>query len=361
MSVRVLPWLAAACEFPLPAAGLDRTGYLRLDLSEGIGPPPPPVRAALEDLSASDGFSAYPDDSILYSYLSDYAGIAPSHLLVTNGSDHGIQIILRAFLAPGDRLQIMDPSFPIYAFVARTLGAEVHTVPLASDFAFGLAEFLRALADGPRLAVLVNPNNPTGTLIPAAAVREVVQAAGEREIPVIVDEAYFEFSHETAVSMVADHPNLLITRTLSKAFGLAGLRLGYVIAQPPLIAELRKLRLPFDVNAFAIRAAAAHLSHPDRMKAYVADILGTSKPMLEQFLIERRMLFYPSAANFILVRLAQRDRIVAALKERRILVAPQGHPRLRDAMRVAIAPSSRMPGFLSRLSEVLPNATADGA
>jgi histidinol-phosphate aminotransferase len=351
MIPKVLPFVDSALEFPKLSGGMDRGGFLRLDLSESVMVAPPRVREALLGLMESDRFSAYPDDSPIYPLLADYVGVAPSQLLVTNGSDHAIQLILRAFLAPGDRLQVIDPSFPIYAHVARTLGADLIQVPLESDFAFSAEAYIAAMASAPRLCVLVNPNNPTGTLIPRDCIRAVAAAA--RDLPLIVDEAYYEYGGTTAVSLVADFPNIVVTRTFSKAFGLAGLRLGYIVAHPDVVRQLRKLRLPFDVNAFAVGAATGHLADLSGMRRYVREILSESKPKMLEFLAQCGVKSFPSAANFVLVELPRRDLVVQGLRDRGVLVAPLSHPRLSSAVRIAIPIPEQLPRFQAAFAMAL--------
>lgn len=346
----VNPFVDQAREFPTLSCGIDRADFLRLDLSESMMAAPPLVRDAILRVIDSQRFSAYPDDSPLYPLLADYVGVSPSQLLVTNGSDHAIQLILRAFLSPGDQLQVIDPSFPIYAHVARTLGAEVRCVPLESDFSFSAERFIEAMDQGPRLCVLVNPNNPTGTLIPLESIRAVAAA---RPGPLIVDEAYYEYAGITAVSLLAAHPNIIVTRTFSKAFGLAGLRLGYVVAHPEIVRQLRKLRLPFDVNAFAVSAATGHFSDLSIMRRYVRAIVSEAKPQLLRFFDGSGVKVFPSAANFVLVDLSQRDHVVQRLRANGVLVAPQAHARLASAVRIAIPIPEQLSRFQTAFTSAL--------
>ncbi len=165
------------------------------------------------------------------------------------------------------------------------------------------------------------------------------------DVPLIVDEAYYEYAGTTAVSLLADHPNVIITRTFSKAFGLTGLRFGHIVAHPDIIRQLRKLRLPFDVNAFAISGAIAHLSNLSSMRGYVRAILSESKPTMLKFLDGSGVKSFLSAANFLLIELAQRDRAVEMLRARGVLVAPLSYPRLSSAMRIAIPVTEQLARF----------------
>lgn len=347
MTISVLPRIRAASAFP--PMRKDRGQYLRLDLSEAITAPPPGVRAAIEELLHSTRFASYPDESSLYPLLSDYVGVSPSQLLLTNGSDHGIQLLLRAFVDQGRTLRIMDPAFPVYAHVARALGAHVDCVPLRADLSFDLDDYKRDMSRDTRLLVLINPNNPTGTAISMEDMSTLV--AEFPDIPIIIDEAYFEYSGVSALGLLPQAPNLIILRTFSKAFGLAGLRLGYIVAAPAIIGDLFKLRLPFDVNAFAVAAAKAHLADLSHMRAYVREILEVSKPLLEAYLKREKIGYYPSAGNFLLVKPENREAVVEGLGARGILVAPQRHPAIADTMRVGLAPKAEMLRFIRAMSD----------
>jgi len=349
MEISVLPRIQAASVFPRMWPGKDRAHYLRLDLSEAITAPPESVRSALETLLDSTRFSSYPDETALYPRLSEYVGVPPAQLLLTNGSDHAIQIVLRAFLDRGQRLQVMDPSFPIYAHVARTLGVPVRRVPLADDLSFDMAGYKREITPDTRLLILVNPNNPTGTAVSEEDIETIVSEFPH--IPVMVDEAYFEYSGVSALDLLSEAPNLIILRSFSKAFGLAGLRLGYMVAAPGVIEHLSKLRLPFDINAFAIAAAKAHLSDLSHMREYIREIREVSKPLLDAFLAKSKIHYYPSAANFLLLKLKDRDAVVDHLCASGILVAPQRHPAIADTLRVGLAPEPEMMRFIQAMTD----------
>jgi histidinol-phosphate aminotransferase len=350
MAVAVIPEVAKASAFALPWNGADRSGFLRLDLSEALVAPPPTVTRAICALSASRDFTSYPNETAFYALLSAYTGVPEQQHLLTNGSDHGIQILLRAFVKPGDLVLTSEPTFPMYAHVARTLGAETRSVPLGPDMVFDVDAYLAGVSKRVRLLVVVNPNNPTGTAVRLQDINSILSA--HPKLPVIVDEAYFEYAGDTATPLLTEYPNLFVLRSFSKAFGLAGLRLGYLLNASSTLAELRKLRLPFDVNAFALVAAAEHLKDLSYMKAYVKEVMTDAKPMLEGFLRDRDLFFFPSKGNFLLVRLPDRDRCVERLKAEGVLVAPQRHHLIRDSIRIGIGPSESMKGFLGILARL---------
>jgi histidinol-phosphate aminotransferase len=351
MTVSVLQTVSNASVFPMPWNGEDRSTFLRLDLSESLASPSLNVREAISSLAASSFFTSYPNEIAFYPLLAQYTGVAPSQHLLTNGSDHAIQIVLRAFLRPGDLVLISEPTFPMYAHVARTLGGNTTSVPLGVDMVFDVDAYISGFCDRVRLLVLVNPNNPTGTDMQILDIRIIL--AAYPNIPVVVDEAYFEYSGNTAVSLLSEYDNLIILRSFSKAFGLAGLRLGYLLSAAETVQELWKLRQPFDVNSFALVAAAENLRDLSDMRRYVREIMTESKPMVEEFLYDRGIPFFPSRGNFILARLPQRDRIVEGLKREGVLVAPQRHPMIGDSVRIGIGPFSTMKEFLRIFATLL--------
>jgi histidinol-phosphate aminotransferase len=351
MAVSVLPDVADATEFPLPWNGKDRSRYVRLDLSEALVTPPDNVVEALSSLAASTGFTSYPNETAFYSSLSQYTAVPERNLLLTNGSDHAIQIVMRAFVGSGDSVLTSAPTFPMYAHIATTLGAEAKEVPLTTDMEFDVDAYLENVSDRVRLLVIVNPNNPTGTRVQLDDIEKILQAHPNR--PVLVDEAYFEYSGETASGLLPDYANLIILRSFSKAFGLAGLRLGYVISHSDIVSELKKLRQPFDVNSFALVAAAEHLKNPAHMHHYVEEVMERSKPLVESSLRAKGICVFPSSGNFLLARMKHRDRIVKGLREQGVLVAPQRHPMIADSMRIGIGPIKIMTDFMAMLDRMI--------
>ncbi len=169
------------------------------------------------------------------------------------------------------------------------------------------------------------------------------------EVPVMVDEAYFEFSGVTAVPLLGRHDNLVITRTFSKAFALAGLRLGYAISNPDFIHQLLKVRIPYDVNVLAVVAASVQLAEPEGWQGYVAEVMERAKPMVERFLTEQGLDYTPSAGNFLLVRPDDPRAAAAFLEQNGILVRPQ-RPPVDDTFRLSIGTMADMERFIEVFS-----------
>ncbi|WP_341503603.1 histidinol-phosphate transaminase [Gallaecimonas sp. GXIMD4217] len=258
--------------------------------------------------------------ALLAAYAA-YAGVEPSLLLATRGADEGIELLIRAFCEPGDAIAIQSPTYGMYAIGAQTQGAEVLDVPLQG----GELDLpgLAAVLDRVKLVFVCRPNNPTGQLCPAAQVQALLALAAGRAL-VVVDEAYIEFSAaETLAPLLARHDNLVLLRTFSKAFGLAGLRLGMVLASPAIIALLAKVLAPYPVPLPVAEIAQRALAPQGlaRLAARVAQV-SQDRTRLAVALANLGYRPAPSSANFLLVadangalfkRLASRGIVARAL------------------------------------------------
>jgi histidinol-phosphate aminotransferase len=331
---QVKPHIAAMSAYSPPWTNLDRKQYLRLDLNENTQAPPECVNIALRNLVDDKHLQMYPDYSRFLPKLCEYVDVEPEKLIITNGSDQAIEIILRAYLAQGDAMLIAQPEFPIFTQVAKVIGADVQGVPYNSDMSFPFEQFLKAVQSNTKLIILINPNNPTGTALTLDQIETIL--AENSNLPVVVDEAYFEFTGVTSKDLLERYNNLIIIRTFSKAFAMAGLRLGYMFAHPDIISQFYKIRAPFDVNSCAIVAAEAQLENPSAWKKYVNEVMTQSKPLLEKFLQEHNINYYPGAANFMLVKPKNRDASVNYLKQQGILVRPMIARGIEDTFRVTI-------------------------
>ncbi len=220
----------------------------------------------------------------------------------------------------------------------------------AADLAFPLEELLDAITSATRAVLLANPNNPTGTAVDAAGLRRILERAGQAAV--LVDEAYFEFHGVTALPLLAEHPNLFVSRTFSKVYGMAGLRLGCLFSQAGNIAWLHKAQSPYSVNALAVLCAAEAVQDRDYIDAYVGEALE-SRRMLCRALDRLKIPYYPSSGNFVLARFGDRARAVRdGLRERGILVRDRGH-EIPGALRITVGKKAQLRKFLAALREVL--------
>jgi len=323
-----------------PWTGLDRSKFLRLDLNENTQPLPDYAIERMVRFIRQVGVQCYPDYCEFITKLSFYCGIQKDSISVTNGSDQGIDIILRTFLSPGDEMVIARPEFTMFGNIAHLLEARIAGVPYGEEFRFPYETFHEAVSSATRLIVVINPNNPTGTPVSLDYIEGLLQRFPE--IPILVDEAYYEYTGCTALKFLNRYDNLILLRTFSKAFAMAGLRLGYVIAKPELVAHFEKIRGPFAVNSVAIEAATAQIEHPEPMRAHVDEIMTLSKPFTIKFLEANGIAFFEGAANFLLVAMPDQKAMVTYLKSQGILVRSLHGPRLEGLVRMGLGTLAEM-------------------
>jgi histidinol-phosphate aminotransferase len=297
MTVR-LPVRKAILErrtYEAPAEG--RWGKIRLDFNENTTGCSTAALAALRRLSGKE-LAMYPEYQAPTRILAGYFGVKPEELLLTNGGDDALRVFFDTFVEPRSHILICEPTFPMYRYYAEIAGARVQAVHYSREMDFPLAAVLKALRKQPRVFFLANPNNPTGTLADKAAIEKILKAAPHTAV--VLDEAYADFSGVTGVPWIRRHPNLFIAKTFSKAAGLAGLRLGAVIAQRDSLALVRRALPPFPVNAAALAAGVAAVRERRTIERYIRE----TKRLREWFageLKRRHVRAFPSAGNFLLV------------------------------------------------------------
>ncbi len=292
--------------------------------------------------------------------MADYFGVDTAQLLVTRGSDEGIDLLVRAFCEPGqDRVMINTPCFGMYALSARIQNAEVIDVPLVeveiSDGTFDWQLDLPAMAAAPacKLVFLCSPNNPTGNQIPVNTVIELARARRDQGL-VIIDEAYIEFADQPSlISRLAEADNLVVMRTLSKAFGLAGCRIGAVIGHPEVIGLLPRIIPPYPLPTPSVTAALQALENGQDCETQVAT-LNDQKAKLVAFLQSlpavRRL--WPGTANFLLLRVDDGPGLVAQASEAGIRLRDQSsQPGLEDCVRISIGTPEENQTLMTFLKE----------
>jgi len=291
------------------------------------------------------GLNRYPEpqSAALIERLAELYGVEPSQVLVGRGSDEGIDLLVRAFCVAGrDRILICPPTFAMYGFAADVQGAGVTEVPLDAGRGFALdAEAVVAAADtATKLVFLCSPNNPTGNRLAPQAVRRLVEALAGRAL-VVVDEAYVEFAEAPSlVDWLADYPHLVILRTLSKAYALAGARCGAVLGAPDLIGLLRRVIAPYAVTVQSIESVADALAPElrDEARVRVEALKAERRRMLERLarvpLVEH---VWPSEANFLLVASPDAGRLLEAGIRGGLLVRDvRGQPGLERCLRISL-------------------------
>lgn len=328
-----------------PLDGRSAYNGMLLDFNERTLPPQNKVVQALEKFAKSQKLQVYPEYFDLEKKIASYAGVKTNQVMITNGSDQGIDIIFRTFTEEGGKVIIPSPSFAMFFQCAQIVGNEIIS-PLykKDDLAFPLEEVLATIDERTKLVVVCNPNNPTGTAVSVLDIEKIAKKA--KEAIVYVDEAYFEFSKITAVSLINKYPNIIITRTFSKAFGLASLRIGYVVAKAEYIAEMLKIRGPYDVNMSAYYAAYAALEDKKDMESYVKDVMESAKPLVEKFLAQNRIPYFISRSNFVLFRPHNPEKTMLLLEKNGALVRPQNKENIENTLRVSIGTTKQMKKFI---------------
>ncbi len=298
----------------------------------------------------------YPDPTAraVRGLLARDLGISDERILIANGSDEAIQLLQMVVAGPGAALAIPVPTFVMYAIGGRAMGIRVVEVPLGGDFALDTDRFLEALRrERPRLVFLAWPNNPTGNLFDPGAVEAILGACAGRECHalVVVDEAYVHYSGESFLPRLGEFPNLVILRTLSK-IGLAGIRLGILIANADVVQEVNKVRMPYNVNALSQAAARVVLAHGDVVAQQAAVIVKERERVLAALGAMAGVRAYPSRANFVLVRTGRGgDAVCADLLARGIVVRNFSRaPGLADCLRVTIGARDENDAFLDALA-----------
>ncbi len=332
-----------------------RGGKLRLDFNENtVGCAPEVIRALRRTLSAEE-LSRYPEYQKCRETLAKYFDVASDEILLTNGTDDAIKLICDAFVDPGEVLLIPTPTFPVYQFFHQVSGGRVQGVPFDEDFHFPLDRLLAALTKRVRWMALANPNNPTGTQISKKDLAALLRAA--RNTLVLVDEAYFDFSGETVLPWIRKFQNLVVTRTFSKAFGLAALRFGCMFANAHLAENLHRAQNPFAVNSLAMACACEAIRHEGYVRRYANEVRANRAEFC-RLLDALGIPYVPSAANFVLTRLGENaSKIGSRLRAKGILVRDWSYaPHLKGYVRFTIgstAQTRRLIRELGRLENLM--------
>ncbi len=335
--------------------GLPASDIIKLASNENPLGPSPAALAAMQ--KAITQLHLYPDGNAFYlkQKLAEKLGLSPANLILGNGSNEIIEFVGHALLGPGVDVIVSQYCFAIYPIVARIFGANPIVVP-AKYYGHDLPAMLAAITPQTKVVFVANPNNPTGTLAPRADVLRLVNEV-PKNVLLVMDEAYIEFLDD-AVDLLpgiraGERPNLLIMRTFSKIFGLAGLRLGYGIAQPELIAALEKIRQPFNINSIAQAGALAALDDAEHVKKTRANNAEGLKFITES-LQKMGLEIIPSAANFILVRVGDGQRVFNELQKQGVIVRPLGGYQMPEWIRISIGSAPENTRCLAALKKVLP-------
>lgn len=336
--------------------GLPPGDIIKLASNENPLGPSPAALAAMQKAVAN--LHLYPDGNAFYlkQKLAEKLGVAPANLILGNGSNEIIEFVGHALMGPGAEVVVSQYCFAVYPIVTRLFGA-IPIVVAAKDYGHDLTAMLAAITPRTKVIFVANPNNPTGTLASREAVFRLVEQV-PKNVLLVMDEAYIEFM-EDPVDLLpfirsGERPNLLIMRTFSKIFGLAGLRLGYGIAAPELIAALETIRQPFNINAIAQAGALAALDDTEHVRRTRANNAGGLR-FLSDALQEMKLEVIRSAANFILVRVSEGQRVFENLQKQGVIVRPMGGYQLPEWIRISVGTPKENERCVAALRIVIPS------
>jgi len=337
-----------------PLDGRSAAQHLLLDFNERTMPVASHVTEALKAHIDRQDLQCYPAYGDLNDQVAAYAGVPPEHCMFTNGSDQGIDLVVRCCCEYGSEAIIPAPTFAMYEQAALTEGLVIKSPFFTKEDGFPTKEVLSLVGPKTTLIVFSNPNNPTGTAIPREVILEVAQKASHCAI--LVDECYYEFMppESTVKDEVAKLPNLFVTRTFSKTFGLPSLRLGYLISCEANIKALCSVRGPYDVNKLAVVAVKAALADQKYVFDFVKELNKQAKPKFEEFLRSKGIDFWPSSANYIFCYFSNPVQLEAALRDRQILVRPKKDAKGVTGLRVSIGTVEQTNRLITSLQELLP-------
>jgi histidinol-phosphate aminotransferase len=326
-----------------------REGKLRLDFNENTVGCSPAVLRALQQVTPEQ-LAMYPEYEKAVRCLAGYFGVRPAEMLLTNGVDDALRLLMEVFIEPGDVVLIPEPTFSMYRFFSQVAGARVISVRYDGAMNFPLAATLRELKRSPHILFIANPNNPTGTLVDEASLARILDAAPRTVV--LVDEAYFEFSGLTALPWIRERPNLIVARTFSKAAGLAALRIGALLARTDVIWAMRRAFTPYPVNSLALTAAEAAMADGEFLRDYIRDVLE-SRAQLARGLEQLGARVFPSAANFVLADFGRGGAHLAKrLARRGILVRDRASEFGRDGfLRITAGTVSQTQRLLKAIEE----------
>lgn len=331
-----------------PTAG--RAGKLRLDFNENTVGSSPQVIQFLKDQLSESGLSVYPEYTDARRELAEFFRVPEDHLLLTNGTDEAIQLLINTYVDEGDEVVVMRPSYAMYRFYAEVMAANIREIPYCpSDLAFPVEELLDAIQPDTRAVLIANPNNPTGTSIAIEDIERILLRA--KDAAVLIDEAYYEFCGLTAMPLIPEHPNLFVCRTFSKVYGMAGMRLGCIFSQPRNLEYLHKAQSPYSVNALAALGARAAIRDQTYVEKYVLEVLAGRETLYVGF-ETLNIPYFKSEANFVLFRAGERAiEIRDRLRDKSILVRDRSY-ELPGCVRVTVGTRDQVRNFLAELEAI---------
>jgi histidinol-phosphate aminotransferase len=331
-----------------PSAG--RAGKLRLDFNENTVGCSPRVIEFLTSKLCEQQLSIYPEYTRVKPALAAFFKVTPDELLLANGTDEAIQVLLNTYVDDADEVIILRPSYAMYRFYAEVARAHINEIDyIPGTLAFPLTQLLDSLTPATRAILISNPNNPTGTATNIAAIKQILDRAPQAAV--LIDEAYYEFCGITALPLIKDYPNLFVSRTFSKVYGMAAMRIGCLFSQAGNIRYLHKAQSPYSVNMLAALAAEAAVQDTEFVANYVAEALA-ARELLRAGLSKLGIGQAESSANFILGYFGDRAiEVRDALRDQAILVRDRSY-EIPGAVRITAGTRKQAQAVLDELERI---------
>jgi histidinol-phosphate aminotransferase len=327
-----------------------RRNKLRLDFNENtVGAPPHVIDFIKRYLTAAD-LSIYPEYDHALEDLARHFDVETDELTLTNGTDEAIQLLVNTYIDKDAEILILRPSYAMYRFYSQLAGAAIGEIDYRSGtLAFPLQELLDRITPETRAVFISNPNNPTGTGTTVAGIEKILEKGVNAAV--LVDEAYYEFSGVTVLPLLVDYPNLFVSRTFSKTYGMAGMRCGCLFSQPENMAHVKKAQSPYSVNTVAAMAARIAVQDTKFVEDYVLEVLA-ARELLYVGLERLKIPYIKSQANFVLFQAGDRAiEVRDQLRNRSVLVRDRSY-ELPGAVRVTVGTRDQIQRFLDELEQI---------
>lgn len=331
---------------------------IRLDRNERLSPFPVPIYEEMMKSIGPEALTTYPDPTPLYRRAAEAMKLDEDNFFFTNGSDAALRMILQAFLSPGDSLVLTNPGYAMLGVYSKIDSASVVEISYNERIELDLDQLKDAIRRKPKVVALPNPDQPTGTVVKREALHELIGAAAEVGAVFVIDEAYYPFYPATAIDWIEEFPNLLVTRSFSKAYGLAGLRLGFMAGPSELVGYASRVRGLHEVNTVAVSCGSYLLEHPEVLEEYVSEV-AAGREVLRDCATRLGLGFPMCHTNFQLLKCPGMDtaRIVKGMKERGYLIkGAYRNPSLKECIRTTVGPAELMTRFAKDLESVIRSA-----
>jgi histidinol-phosphate aminotransferase len=348
--LRIEPRKAVLKMAPYSPPSDGRAGKLRLDFNENTVGCSPRVIEFLKSRLCEQQLSIYPEYTRVKPALAEFFKVSADELLLTNGTDEAIQVLINTYIDDEDEVIVLRPSYAMYRFYSEVAGAKILDIDyIAGTLAFPMTQLLDSITPATRAILISNPNNPTGTAIDVPAIRQILECAPHAAV--LIDEAYYEFCGITALPLIREYPNLFVSRTFSKVYGMAAMRVGCLFSQAANVQYLHKAQSPYSVNTLAAMAAEAAIQDTEFVAGYVAEALA-AREVLRAGLEKLGIGQAASSANFILGYFGDRAiEVRDALRDKAILVRDRSD-EIPGGVRITAGTREQAQAVLSELERI---------